>query len=246
MQRFKLDFVLVAMALGLVGCAGGTMTWRVSEAGYGCDAQVNGDQPRDGKGSLMLATRAKDPAAWTAFAGVRLARADGKPFGTLGDLVRGGSLTIDMFRDPNANDGVPPYTLPWVALRVRNPDGEEATLLWESAYNGYSPGKGVVPGGVWLDDLAVHSGTFWIRYQGRNYNGGSGFQTLAKYADGHVALMQGQPALRLSGESRIVAVEVGSGPNIPGNLVMYVDDVRISLPHGGTYRMNFEPGDKPR
>lgn len=242
MRRCRAPAIGVVLCMFMVGCAGGGagVTWRVAEAGFGCDAAVMPDQPRDGKGSLMLATRAKDPAAWLTFVSVRVARAEGKPLGTLGDLVHGGTLTLDLFRDTRT-DGVPPYTLPWVALRVRNADGEEALLLWESPYNGYPPGKGVVPAGAWLDDVAVHSGIFWIRYQGRNYNGGAGFQTLAQYAQGHVTTTQGKTSLRLSDESRIVAIEIGSGPNIPGNLLMYVDDVRLSLPHGGTYHMNFEP-----
>jgi len=222
---------------------GAALTWRIVELGYDAEAGVTTDQPRDGNGSLRIRTYTKDPGAWFAFARVAVERRDREPLGTLGQLVDGGSLTIDLFRHPDTGEGMPDFVLPWVALRVRNADGEEAVLLWESPYNGYSPFKkeeSVVPEGVWLDNLPIHAGTFWIRYQNRNYNMGAGFKTLAEYANGHEVIIREKASLVLSPATQVMAVEIGSGANLTGLMLGFADDLRLIFNGGETYRYNFE------
>ena len=220
------------------------LAWRPLEVGFGCGAEVTNDIPRDGQASLCLHTLAQpnDTDAWMTFVRVELKRADGKPLGNLKQLADGGSLSVDFFRHPDSGEGLPVFTLPWVGLRVRNPDGEEGVLLWESAYNGWKPGDPAgVPEAVWLDDVRIDTGTFWMRYQGRNYNGGKGFQKLAAYADGSQATRLGASSLKLAPDTQVVAVEFGSGPNLPGRLLAYIDDVRLSFTNGAAYHHNFEP-----
>src|SRR5688500_9481141 len=137
-------FMAFVLACGLAGGAavGGdepaaALKWRVLELGFGSDAQVTAEEPREGKGSLKLHTFTEDPGAWSAFARVLVTRADREPLGTLGQLAAGGLLTVDMFRHPDTGRGFPDYSLPLVCLHVRNADGDEAVLLWESPYNGY-------------------------------------------------------------------------------------------------------------
>jgi hypothetical protein len=243
--------LLMLLGAGIAAAAGApaspALVWRPLEVGYGCEAAVTADRPREGAVSLRLRTQSaeSDKGAWFAFVRVEVTRADGRPLGLLSQLVIGGCFTVDLFRSPETGGGIPDYTLPWVALRVRNPDGEEAVLLWESAYNGWHPSGGKpVPVGVWLDDVRIDTGIFWMKYQGRNYNAGKGFQKLSIYAGGMRAGEGNTASLKLVPGTGVVAVEVGSGANLPGLLVAYVGDVRLRFAGGASYRYGFAPPAK--
>jgi hypothetical protein len=243
-------FLLFAGA-GAAGNAGphaaAELTWRIEKLAFGCEAKVDTDQPRDGAGSLRLRTQTDDPAAWLTFVQVRMLRRDGQPLGRLDELVEDGSLSVDFFRHPDSGDGLPGYTLPYVTLHVRTGDGKEAALLWESAYNGYPPrDKAVVPEGRWLNDVSIDDGIFWMRYQSRNYNRGAGFRPLDVYAKGHTASHAGLESLKLGPDTQVMAVGVGSGPNLPGLLLAYVDDVRLAFGKDQQYQWNFEPAGPGR
>lgn len=240
-----ISFVLAVSALvpAVIRAESPALVWRPVEVGYDCSAAVTTNQPREGSGSLCLCTRAsgEDLDAWLVFVRAELKRGDGQPLGSLSSLTNG-SFSVDFFRHPASGDGLPGYSLPWVGIRVRNPDGEEAVLLWESAYNGWRPrDQAEVPEGQWLEDVRVDAGTFWMRYQGRNYNRGKGFQNLAAYAAGAQSSYRDAPSLALGPDTQVVAVEFGSGPNLPGLMLAFIDDVRLDFPGGGTYRYNFEP-----
>ncbi len=221
------------------------LIWHKVEVGWDCDANVVADQPRDGKGSLRLATLSdpkRDEHAWMSVVRVEVKRADGQPLGSLEQLADGGTLSVDFYRSSESGGGMPIYSLPWVGLRVRTADGDEAVLLWESAYNGYPPAsKTPVPQDEWIDDVRIATGTFWMRYQGRSYNGGKGFQKLKGYVEGGQATTKNLASLQLDENAQIVAVEFGSGPNLSGRLLAYVDDLKLSFAGGQTYHRNFEP-----
>lgn len=216
------------------------LQWRPLEVGFGCDAAVSTEQPRDGEGSLKLTSYTLDPGAWLTFTRVIVSRRDGRPLGTLGQLAGGGTLSVDMFRHPDTGEGYPDYSLPLAGLHVRNAQGEDALLLWESPYNGFDMSE-QVPEGVWLDDLPIAGGTFWMRCQGRNYNRSPGFQPLSEFVNGFTMVHEDKPTVKLGPDTQVMGVELGSGPNLPGRLIAYLDDVRISFEGGESYRYNFEP-----
>ncbi|MCX5661370.1 MAG: hypothetical protein NTW19_16945 [Planctomycetota bacterium] len=214
-------------------------------AGPNCSAGIVADLPAPGDHTLRIITNsyATDRLNEQAFARALLARRDGKPLGTLGQLAApGGALRCRTFRDPSTGGGIPPYTAPYVCLILRHPDGSLSRLLWESAYNGYMGAKNPpFPVGQWAA-LDLLNGIYWPQTDATNFNLGAGFQPLAKFVAGHTITRKDGVVSPLYGpETPIVAIGIGSGSGLPGHLLAYVDDFEIKFAGGMGYLATFDP-----
>lgn len=239
-----------AMLALLSGCQssgprlrGDELVAAVEVAGPDCSGGAVADLPAPGERTLRLITKC-DPADKTcekALVRVLLGRRDGKPLGTLGQLVApGGVLKFRAYRDP-ATQGIPPYTSPYFCLVLQHADGTRSRLLWESAYNGYMGAKNPpFPVGQWVA-LDILNGIYWPQTEPVNFNMGAGFQPLSKFVAGHrITRKDGQVSPQYGPETPVVAVGVGSGSGLPGYLLAYVDDIEIGFAGGTTYRATFD------
>jgi hypothetical protein len=243
-----LSMAVLAM---LVGCQKASiadrslLSWRVSDSGPECRAEISTAQKHNGKGSLELVTRSLpgDDAGMKAIIKVNIQRLDGEALCTLGELTQDRSqLLLDMMRDARSGKGLPPYSMPYVSLLMYTADQHRVELVWETAYNGYRPADGVYPVGTWVRDTAIDEGTFWMRTD-RNFNVSDGFQPLSAWVDGHVTTFHEASTAPLDADTKLMAIEIGFGNGVPGYMHAYVDNLRLNVP-SKKYVLNFEPQEK--
>ncbi|MCE9589213.1 MAG: hypothetical protein K8S99_01670 [Planctomycetes bacterium] len=245
---------LITLALFLAACHSAPtvpahnnadLVWREDAIGPQCRLVTNEGPPALHSPALLIVTHSlpDDPQNDKPIARALITRRDNQPLCTLGQLTQpGATLRFNVYRDPSTTKDVPPYTLPYLFLLIRHPDGSTSRLLWESPYNGYSPYKKseMPPNGQWIS-LDLTHGTYWPQTDALNFNMNDGFQTLAKYASGFRATrgVDHKQSQHYSADSPVIAIGVGSGSGIPGHFVAYIDDIQLTTPAGANYLMTF-------
>jgi hypothetical protein len=216
------------------------LAWRTEVATEGCRAATAVETNRGGV-SLELLTRSPidDPSGLRTELRVTVEREDGMPLATLGELAApGAGLSFDVYRDPASGGGMPDYTCPYVALRVRAKDGRTVRLFWEAPYNGYmTKERFAFPEGQWVS-LQAATGRFWMATDTALFNGRDGFQPLKAWAAGHATEWRGNRTAALSADSPVLGLALGSGNGLPGILHAYVDNLTVTLTNGVAYRLD--------
>lgn len=245
------NFLLVVL-LALTACAShspqtdpAALVWKPGTIGTGCAVELAIDKPAAGDRTLRIITQAQpnDPRFDLAVAQALIVRRDGKPIATLGEFARpGASLTFNIYRDASTGDGYPDFSLPYLFLLVQHADGSTSRLIWESPYNGYSPWKkAVVPENQWLK-IDVLSGIYWPQTDTTNFNMHDGFQNLTKYASGfQTKRKDGKISPQYLNESPVIAIGVGSGPNLNGHMLAYLGAVELTIPAPAPRTAVFKP-----
>lgn len=188
-------------------------------------AEVNGDVPRSGMGSLNLETTGGNKAAAT-YGGNRFG---GPNLGTFGDLLAG-SLGFEFYRSSasTAADHLAP------ALEVSFNNG--AILKWEAVYNGYPIASPVSEDTWYTIDLDHDTGLFW-QYNGATVTNGGGAQ-LNLTLDDWLASAFGSD---FTTSTQITGISVQAGSGWAGNFVGYADNVYMNFGNGGAaISANFE------
>jgi len=247
----SLRCTLALILFTIVGCAAApesenpaALTWAPLEVGTGCSieqvvgpaqkTQTPGTQAEQAPRAIQFITvgQPNDPQFNQAVAKVLITRRDKQPLATLGEFTApGAALRFTVYRDASTGDGFPNFCLLYLFLLVQHPDGTTSRLLWESPYNGYSPMKKIaVPVDQWTT-YDVAPGIFWPQTDTTNFNMGTGFQTLPKYASGFISTRKdGKTSPPYSPTSPIIGIGVGSGPNLGGRFHAYLSKVELVTP----------------
>jgi hypothetical protein len=193
---------------------------------------ITNDQPRSGNGSLRLETNASNKAAAT-YGGDRFFTVS--TLGTFGDLLNGGSLGFEFFRDAASTTN--PHLAP--ALEISFSNG--SNLKWEAVYNGYPVASPVNEGQWYSINLDANTGTFYQFKSGGVVTSGGSQQnlTLAQW----LASSLGND---FTESTAINGISVQAGSGWANNFTGYVDNVYLNFGSGtGSISANFETPGAP-
>lgn len=208
--------------------------WGDLDTRSGGSSTLSSEQPRDGNGSLRMAYDSSIAGTSQAKASVIGGLGIGVPFGRVGDLVDGGSLTYDWYRDGSST--TVGHQFVQIKLHVANATGAPALLVWEGVYNGIANPTT----DVWTDDQETVDGNWWIRSGGTNFDVAGGFQSLNWFLQGNTVMNGGATSLPLDFDTVILGIELGVGSGLSGTFLGYADDVTLTFGNGISYNYNFE------
>ncbi|TVQ76479.1 MAG: hypothetical protein EA380_08660 [Phycisphaeraceae bacterium] len=208
--------------------------WGDLDTRTGGSSTLSSERPRNGNGSLRMAYDSAIAGTSQAKASVIGGLGIGVPFGRVGDLVDGGSLTYDWYRDGSSTTVA--YQFVQIKLHVANATGAPALLVWEGVYNGIANATT----DAWVDDQETVDGNWWIRSGGTNFDVAGGFQSLNWFLQGNTVMNGGSTSLVLDFDTVILGIELGVGSGLSGTFIGYADDVTLAFGNGVSFNYNFE------
>lgn len=208
-----------------LGGTPGTAAWSTLGSNANGTSSISTDKARSGDGSLKLTTTGSGGKAAATFGGNRFG---GPNLGTLDDLLDGGSLGFEFYRDSSST--VAAHLAP--ALEITFSNG--AALKWEAVYNGYPTASPISSNQWYTIDLNANTGLFWQFNGGVVMDGPSqAFKTLADWRTASVGNA-------FNSSTYITGVSIQAGSGWTGNFVGYADNVYLNLGAGNIVSANFE------
>lgn len=157
---------------------------------------------------------------------------------TLGDIVAGGDLSFDFYRNStstSADHFVPVVRLAFTYAGILG-FPQTGYLIWEAAYNGVT-----VTENSWTH-IDMTNGNFYQRT-------GSEIPVydiaLAEYAAGDVFTGGGKSTVKLSADTLIKSIEIGVGSGWGGTFHGAADNLVVNLGSKGVVDANFQPFAAP-
>lgn len=209
--------VVMAHATDVTDLVGG-QGWlgNYDNAGAGANAIV-ANPTNDGDGSLSLTTTGSPDRSR-----VGLFAAPGGQLGQLGQIVNGGLVQFDFYRDATST-ATSNIQLAF-KLYVRNASGQTGSLIWEDAYNGSAAAIG-----SWNDNRLISSENWWIRSGGINYQQAANALTLGTWIGGGTVTDGSNTSIALGSDTAVTGIEIGAGSGWAGTFSGNADDVRVTF-----------------
>jgi len=187
----------------------------------------------DGDGSLALSTTGSPDRSR-----VGIFAAAGGQLGQLGQIVNGGLVQFDFFRDA-ASTTTSNIQLAF-KLYVRNASGQTGSLLWEDAYNGSAAAIG-----SWNNDRVISNDKWWIRSGGVNFQQAANAQTLGTWIGGGTVTDGSNTSIALGADTAVTGIEIGAGSGWTGTFFGNADDVRVTFGTQPANVWNFKAAPVP-
>jgi len=220
---------LLALAIATSGCVVAAQATDVTDlvggqgwfgnydnGGTGANSIV-ANPTNDGDGSVALSTLGGGDRSR-----VGLFAAGGGSLGQLGQIVNGGLVRWDFFRDA-ASTSTSNIQLAF-KLYVKNAAGQTGSLLWEDAYNGSAASIG-----SWNNDRVISTEKWWIRSGGVNFQQAANALTLGTWIGGGTVTDGSNTSIALGSDTLVTGIEIGAGSGWTGTFFGNADDVRVTF-----------------